>query len=184
MLSFHILIATAGRSSLQRMLDSILPQLTEIDHLTIVFDGVQPTDINVETKGHVHIHSEPVNLGFWGHGIRNKYAPLLEKTDFVMHADDDDAYTPDAFSVLRSGCLDNDTLYIVKMKHPNGRIIPARDHVVHGDIGTPCGIFPYELNKKATWGEYYGGDGSFYQEILNHTVNIGFIDNVIYNIRP
>ena len=24
----------------------------------------------------------------------------------------------------------------------------------------------------------------FYQEILNHTVNIGFIDNVIYNIRP
>ena len=30
--SFHILIATVGRDVLQRMLDTILPYLTEIDH--------------------------------------------------------------------------------------------------------------------------------------------------------
>jgi hypothetical protein len=181
--SFHILIATVGRDVLQRMLDTILPYLTEIDHLTIVFDGVEPTNINVETKGHVHIHSEPIALGFWGHGIRNKYATLLEKTDFVMHADDDDGYATDAFSVLRNICIDNETLYIGKMKNFDERILPTNDKIVIADIGTPCGIIPYELNKKATWAEYYGGDGSFYIEISKYVANIVFFNNIIYNVR-
>ena len=32
--SLHVLVATIGRDTLQRLLNSILPFLTEIDHLT------------------------------------------------------------------------------------------------------------------------------------------------------
>jgi len=179
--SFHILIASIGRDTLQRMLDTILPHLTEIDHLTIVFDGVQPTNVNLQTLGQVHIHSEPVALGFWGHGIRNKYAPLLEKTDFVMHADDDDVYLPNAFIDIRNTCVDTDTLYVAKIKPGSGKIVPVNHEIVIGNIGTPCGIIPYELNKKGTWAEYYCGDGEFYISIAKHTDKIVFIDHIIYD---
>lgn len=177
--SVHILIASIGRDSLQRMLDTILPFLTEIDHLTIVFDGVQPTNVNLETRGQVHVHSEPVALGFWGHGIRNKYAPLLEKTDFVMHADDDDAYLPNAFTDVRNTCVDTDTLYVMKMYFYQFTF-PKTPEIKICNIGTPNGIIPYELNKKGKWGDVVGGDGEFYVSLLEHTDKIIFTDHIIY----
>jgi hypothetical protein len=177
--SFHILIASIGRDTLQRMLDTILPHLTEIDHLTIVFDGVQPTNVNLQTLGQVHIHSEPVALGFWGHGIRNKYAPLLEKTDFVMHADDDDVYLPNAFIDIRNTCVDVDTLYITKM-HYYQFVFPKTPEIKVNNVGTPNGIIPYELNKLGTWGDIVGGDGEFYVSIAKHTDKIVFTDHIIY----
>ncbi len=36
---FHVLIATIGRHSIFNLLDSLLPQLTEDDYLTIVYDA-------------------------------------------------------------------------------------------------------------------------------------------------
>jgi len=180
--SLHILIATAGRSTLQRMVDSIVPFLTDNDHLTIVFDGVAPSQINVESKGTVHIHHEPVALGFWGHGIRNKYAHLLEKTDFVMHADDDDEYAPGAFDAVRSMCTDTSTLYIMKQKRVLGErveIIPRKPEIENGNISTQCGIIPYELNKKGEWGPFYGGDWAFYDSI-QHFAPLVFLDHILY----
>jgi hypothetical protein len=181
--SLHILIATVGRDTLQRMLDTILPYLTEIDHLTIVFDGVQPTNINVETKGQVHIHFEPDALGYWGHGIRNKYKYLIEKTDFVMHADDDDIYLPDAFMHVRNECTDINTLYVAKMHYFNDIIIPRTPEIKLCNIGTPNGIIPYELNKKGNFANNGGGDGEFYTEIAKHADTIVFLDHIIYRIR-
>ena len=179
--SLHVLIATVGRDTLQRMLDSILPFLTEVDQLTIVFDGVEPTKINVETKGTVHIHQEPVALGFWGHGIRNKYGPLLEKTDFVMHADDDDAYTPGAFDTIRSRCTDTSTLYIAKIHRVKKDVyIPAYPKIENTNIGTPCGIIPHEVNQKGDWGGQYGGDYMFYHSIES-LAQVVFLDDVIYS---
>jgi hypothetical protein len=69
------------------------------------------------------------------------------------------------------------------MKNFDERILPTNDKIVIADIGTPCGIIPYELNKKATWAEYYGGDGSFYIEISKYVANIVFFNNIIYNVR-
>ena len=90
------------------MLDSLSPQLLPHDALTIVYDG--HTDIPVALANvsafqcPVYQHCEPVALGYWGHGIRNKYASLLSPRDFVMHADDDDVYTPYTFDWLRRHC--------------------------------------------------------------------------------
>lgn len=179
MATLHILIATIGRPTLQRMLDTILPHLTARDHLTLVFDGVQPTNINVETRGQVHIHYEPIALGFWGHGIRNKYASLLEKTDFVMHADDDDIYLPNAFTDVRNTCVDIDTLYITKM-HYYQFIFPKTPEIKVNNIGTPNGVIPYELNKLGIWGDRVGGDGDFYVSIAKYSENIVFTDHIIY----
>jgi hypothetical protein len=183
MKTFNVLIATVGRETLQIMLDSLKQQLKENDHLTIVFDGVKRKNCDVsEFKCKIHIFEEPIALKYWGHGIRNKYANLLEKTDFVMHADDDDRYVPDTFDRLREVCTDTkDTLYIAKMVM--GSILPKDGKGILGNVGTPCGIIPYDYNKHGKWGLYGGGDGFFYKDINKIIKNTVWLPNIIYLVR-
>jgi len=180
--SFHILIASIGRPSLQNMLDSLIPQLHACDHLTIVYDGVKEVPgLRTEGLAQIHIHHQTPNLGAWGHGIRNKYAKLLERTDFVMHADDDDIYTEGSFDNLRKLCRNPTFLYIAKM-NKRGVTFPIADYIKEGEIGTPCGIIPYDLNKVGTWLPRVGGDGKFYEYIARRAKSVRFINLVIYSV--
>ena len=178
MVNFNVLIATIGRPSLQRMLNSLLPQLQETDHLTVVFDGhsnVPLFDFSLG-KCQIHQYSEPTALGQFGHGIRNKYAPLLFPTTFVMHADDDDMYISNIFDKLRQRCTDGDTLYVMQMqKLTNGFKIPDQKVIAIGCIGIPCGIIPYNLNTLGTWGPKAGGDGEFYVTISKSAKHIDYL---------
>jgi hypothetical protein len=167
------------------MLDSLSPQLSESDCLTLVFDGhATIPEFNISNfKCKVTQYCEPVALGYWGHGIRNKYASLLEKKDFIMHADDDDHYYPNVFPELRALCSDTNTLYIAKMRHVHGSILPPGSFIRLNNIGTPCGIIPYELNMKGTWAQAYGGDGRFYEQIASTGTPVGYLSTLIYHVR-
>lgn len=110
--TFNILIATVGRPSLQNIINSLNDQLNSNDCLTIVYDNtciIPIFDIS-KLKCKLVQYCEPTKLGFWGHGIRNKYSNLLEKKDFILHADDDDIYSKDSIEYLRKKCIDLDTL--------------------------------------------------------------------------
>jgi len=182
--TFNVLIATVGRPTLQRMLDSLSPMLTKSDCLTLVFDGhsVAP-EFNMQAfRCKIIIHCEPKCLGSWGHIIRNRYAALLEPRDFIMHADDDDVYIEGTFDKLRRSCNDVNTLYICKFKLGT-RLIPSNTNIIRGNIGTPCGIIPFELNKKKQFTSLVGGDAEFYIELAKITTP-RFLDLVIYIVRP
>lgn len=183
--TFNVLIATVGRPTLQNMLDSLSPQLLESDCLTIVFDGNSriPSGFDYSKfKCKLNLFNEPSALKYWGHGIRNKYANLLEKKDFIMHADDDDIYTPQAFHIIRSTIMNNSTLYFFKMLFDNSAW-PLHHNCKEGNIGTPCGIIPYDLNKKGIWLNRYGGDGAFYEQILQQVNDVVYSDDFIYIVR-
>jgi hypothetical protein len=165
------------------MLDSLSPQLTEKDCVTIVFDGFSTIPIfdTSNFKCNVHMYCEPVVLGFYGHGIRNKYSRILEPRDFVMHADDDDTYIPESFEKLRNICISTNMLYIARM-NSNGTIIPRSDNKIYlGNIGTPCGIIPYELNTKGNWEHRYCGDGIFYIQLEKYVIPT-FLNEIIYMV--
>jgi hypothetical protein len=190
--TFNVLIATIGRETLQRMLDSLTYMLDEDDCITIVFDGhSEIPNFNVsQFRCKVNQFCEPVALGFFGHGIRNKYAEIMEPRDFVMHADDDDIYREGIFRLLRQVCIDPFKLYIGRMIS-NGHIIPNHGNkkVAIGDIGTPCGVIPYELNKRGKWLHRYCGDFEFYNQISNiilqeNSEGVKFIDVLIYLVTP
>ena len=182
--TFNVLIATTGRPTLQKMLDSLSPQLEKDDCLTIVYDGHNEVPkFNIDDfKCKVVCYFEPEALGYWGHGIRNKYASLLENKDFVMHADDDDMYSKDSFKELRAYCDDVNKLYIAKMTIGD-LIFPPDNTIQRGAIGTPCGIIPLSLNKKVIWGEYYSGDFAVYDLLAKISEPI-FLDIVMYITRP
>ena len=97
--SFNVVIATAGRDTLQRMVDSIAPQLEEQDYLTIIWD-CQPMSLQIDSNCKVISLHNPEPLGFWGHGSRNRWQDELPG-DYFMNADDD-VYTKDAMSIAVS----------------------------------------------------------------------------------
>ena len=186
--TFNVLIATIARPTLQRMLDSLKPQLVAEDCLTLVFDGrTAPSWLSLDRFScKIVIHEEPTALGHWGHGIRNKYAPLLEQRDFVMHGDDDDIYTEGTFAYLREKCTNRGCLYVGKM-HINPRLIvpvPGPNPIRIGNIGTPNGIIPHELNKMGIWKPICGGDGEFYISIAPKASSVALLDKIIYWVRP
>jgi hypothetical protein len=181
--TFNVLIATIGRNTLEDLIESLREQLNENDCITIIFDNNKIRKINNidSLKCKVVIINETTKLGYWGHGIRNKYASLLEKRDFILHADDDDTYFPGAFDKLRKLCINPNITYIamiIKNKYsiPN----PNLNKIVIGNISTQCGVIPYNYNSKSKWGDFYGGDVKFYIDLLKVS-KIKFIKAYIYN---
>lgn len=191
--TFHILIATAGKPCLLNMLNSLKEQLTENDAITIVFDGEgslkQSTLSDEWLNGHkskINIIEQSPNLGYWGHGIRNKYQGILEpKTTFILNADDDDVYVQGSFKKLRELCSNPNTLYIAKfLVRSKNVIVPSQSiKISQDDIGTPCGIIPFSIANNSTWEHRYGGDFNYYDNIQKHCQQIKFLDFIIYYVN-
>jgi len=181
--TFNILVATIGRDTLEKLIESLVDQLTENDCLTIVFDNNTIREVNnvEKLKCKIIIINEENKLGYWGHGIRNKYASLLDKKDFILHADDDDFYLPNSFGKLRKECLNTNVLYITKIIKNNKFIIPSnRADIIIGNIGTPCGVIPYQYNIQGNWGYFYGGDGKYYVDLIKKIGGFIRLNIIIY----
>lgn len=189
MSTFNVLLATVHRPTLVRQLASLVPQLNEHDCITIVFDGIAAIpDLPIlsEFKCCVDTYCEPFALGFWGHGIRNKYSNIMKPRDFVLHGDDDDVYSPNALELLRKNCTDKSILYVAKMDCDRCGILPRYPKLCKYNVGTPCGVLPWHINSNKTlvWGSVHGGDGTFYEEAAKVASKIVFLDFIIYIVRP
>jgi hypothetical protein len=182
--SFHLLLATIGNQSIFNIISMLKNQLNENDYLTIVYDqkdvantleGVKKICSNVTCK--VNIIYEEHNLGFWGHGIRNKYTEL--EGDFIYHIDDDDLVLPDTMESIRKYCNHSDTVYIFKIRLNNNSIIWVNKKVEYSKISTQSGVIPMQINREGFWHLKYGGDFDYYNE-LSKKHNFVFIDKIIY----
>ena len=189
--TFHVLIATIGRPSLRSMLDSLKNELGSDDAITIVFDGKGcisssgfSNDWIRDHSAHITVIEEENKLGYWGHGIRNKYQGILSpKTTYVMNADDDDVYLPASFRTLRLSCIDPSILYLARIIYTeNPTPIPSimERKIIRHDIATPCGIIPFDKASSAEWKQYYGGDFDYYDTLQHSVRSIVFLYHNIY----
>lgn len=177
MKSFNVVIATTGRSTLQRMIDSIAPQLSSEDYLTLIWDSTFDKNVLVNTKATVINIENCYPLGHWGHGSRTKWQHHLPG-DYLINGDDDDTFTSDAMDIVRSHCLE-DKLYVFQMLWGETPI-PKYHKIEMANIGTPCGVYaPHDL---PNWEPVYGGDFKFY-DALSKNREVEFVDKVIYKIR-
>jgi hypothetical protein len=176
--SFNVVIATAGRDTLQRMVDSIAPQLTERDYLTIIWD-CEPRDLRIDSKCNVISIHNPEDLGYWGHGSRTRWQNELPG-DYLLNGDDDDMYADEAMEIIRQHCTE-DKLYFFQYIY-GGLKMPQSHNVVIGNVGTPCGVYP-PIKDLPKWEFEYCGDGKFYVA-LSKRLPVEFIDKVIYRVRP
>lgn len=182
--SYHVLLATIGKISILTILEMLKKQLNNNDYLTIVFDGKDKSkNIEIITlfcknfKCNVSIIVEEKNLGYWGHGIRNKYKDL--KGDFIYHIDDDDILMDNTFDIIRKYCNDINMIYIFKIILENNKIIWRKPEIELNYISTQSGIIPNHINKEGYWELKYGGDYDFYKK-LSDKYPVIFIDKIIY----
>jgi hypothetical protein len=180
--SFHVLLTTIGKPSIFNILKMLGEQLNEIDYLTIVFDANINNLDNIKKyvenfKCKVNIIVEDNNLGYWGHGIRNKHNNL--EGDFVFHVDDDDILLDDSFTHIRKHCKDTNIIYIFKIMLKTNKIIWKTKNLIYSQISTQSGIIPTQFNKNGYWELKYGGDFDYYVN-LSLKYNILFIDKLIY----
>ena len=193
--TFHILIATVGRPSLKKLLDSLKHQLTEKDAITIVFDGLGKKEKSGyddswfsehSCKYTVLIQDPNLGAGIGGEPIRTEYQSLLSpQTTYIMHADDDDEYIAGSFEKLRKLCVDPEVLYIAKMAYaddPSLSIPRQNKEIVFADIGTPNGIIPFHLAGTAEWGMFYGGDYYYYNCLQDCVKGVVFLEEIIYTV--
>ena len=193
-ITLHFILATIGRKSIFRMLESLKYQLDENDSITIIFDGknnlnnyeiIKKYIYNSNTKFicNINIIINEENLGYYGHAIRNKYNDFIE--DFIIHIDDDDYISGNVIEHIKNNCLNKNTIYLYKCIWQEGNKITEmwNEPILKlGNIGTPCGIIPNHINKKGYWGLYVGGDFDFYKSICDK-YNIIFINEIHYIIR-
>ena len=195
--SLHIVIATTTKVQLFGMI-ATLQELTTNDYLTIIFDGSNSNDSKTQSLQNeikkyalnvldcqVHFIHEDVPLGYWGHGARNKYNNLPGDYDFVIHADDDDAFTPNSISTIKKTCRDKNTLYLFKLL-PLGKkkkyepIWTHKNILTYRNVGTQNGVIPKAANQYGRWGHFYGGDAAFYISLVPYVRHIEYIDFVTY----
>jgi hypothetical protein len=178
MKSFNVILTTINRPTLERMINSIKDQLTEIDYLTIIVDiGPARPDLTSGCKATVMWITNSKTLGGHGHGSRTKWQRFLPG-DYHMNGDDDDVYTEDAMAKVREACTE-DKLYIFKMKFGEREIWEDRK-LRYANIGTPCGVYP-PINLP-DWPLEYGGDFKFYEQ-MSKNIGIAFCDSIIYKIK-
>jgi hypothetical protein len=194
MKTISVFITTIGRPTLNKMLLSLVNELTEKDTLYIFIDGKDN-----ETKSKLIINEiinsfvceviitvEDTPLGYWGHGLRNKYQSQL-KGDYIMHADDDDAYIEGSFNKIRekiNNSVNDDVIFYYKFytNFLHKTFVWNHPRLSFGNIGTPSGIIPNKPDLFGEWGYIHGGDYNFYKSCkFEHQE---FVDEIIYIVKP
>jgi len=176
MKSFNVVIASKGRPSLINMVESIAPQLSANDYLTVIWDS-EPFELPIgpDVKYLSIQNKEP--LGAWGHGSRNKWGLYLPG-DYILNGDDDDVYLPDAMEHIRSVCTEQ-KLYVFRMNRGE-LVLPRYPEIEHGNIGTPCLVYP-TMDEYPEWVNRYGGDLDFATE-MSKRLPVEFSEHVIYEV--
>lgn len=161
-MGFSVIVASGGRPTLQRTIDSIVPQLDVHDELLVCVDQRAP----------------------WGHASRNRMT-LAANGDWLCFQDDDDVYTPGAFDVIRTAVRTGDpnAMHIFRMRYPDGRELWTDPEVRLGNVSTQMVVVP-NRQPLGRWNEaLYEGDYSMISETAKHHP-VQWHEHVITLVRP
>ena len=144
-MSLSVIVASGGRPTLARTIQSIVSQLHLEDELIVVVDQQAP----------------------WGHSSRNR-AMTWAKGDHLCFMDDDDVYTSDAFDTIRRGVGEQpDAVHVFKMRYAWGNELWADQEVRLGNISTQMFVVP-NRQPLGQWGDVYEGDFVFIEATAKH----------------
>jgi len=148
------LIATMGRDSISKTLDSI--ECWPGDEILVVGADLPAHAYHPYVR---HIPCEPG--GDWGHSERN-YAMPLARGRYIAHIDDDDIYAQGTRAVMADAIQKTpDRPVLFRMQYPNGVVLWNQPSLCLGNVGTPMMLIPNHREKFGTFGPFNGGDCHF-----------------------
>jgi len=158
-LTFSVIIATKGRESLIDTIASVVSQTVPGDEVLI-----------------------DVNRLPWGNRAKQRQMEKA-KGDWLLFIDDDDAYVPGAFEVVRSKLTTLDTVHVFRMRYVDtGMVLWRRPVLEHGNVGCPMVITPNIPEKLGEWTDRYTADWHFVQETARRIGNVQFHEEVICDV--
>ncbi|CAL5225566.1 g8405 [Coccomyxa viridis] len=188
----HIVIPTVGRKCIFKLLESLEPQLNSQDSVTVGFDGQDREGIFDEVQAmlqRVPGQNEAIMesaYGDMGNSIREKHK--ARRGDFVMFADDDNWYTPDALAMVRAVVHnDRDALYVFQLQFVEGSENDKLPNMVengeieYGNIDTGCGVVPVKHVHLSDWfQDGYGADGAFFHQLSERLPRTYMVPKVLF----
>lgn len=191
--SITYLITSIGRETLKDTLRSLHGQFGfGLDRIHLYFDGECQNNLDTFTE-ELSMFGKDIywellqnKLGHWGHGIRNRYQFECD-TDYIHHMDDDDIYVPSSIPSIRNVLKQHyGKVIIAKFRADGGRIIWKKKDIIFGEVGTPSGFIFNREEIMGGWGLGYGGDFSFYKEVMDNIgkENLFFDGTVVVKTKP
>jgi glycosyltransferase involved in cell wall biosynthesis len=170
MTSLSIIVASSGRPTLKRTIDSARSQIRDGDEILVSVQTDCP----------------------WGHAARNQLMPAA-RGDALCFIDDDDAYTPGALDVIRAAFeAAPSRLHLFKMRYADGRELWHDPRVYCGNVSTQMVVVPRKwvifhsplMGPPPQWGNRYEGDFDFIASCERQRGEPVFHEDVIALVRP
>lgn len=137
-----VIVASGGRPTLARTLQSIIPQLDLYDEILCLVDQLAPG----------------------GYSSRSRMMRAA-KGEHLAFVDDDDEWTPDAAQHIRAAIRENpDAVHIFRAQHPDGRTIWTERALRPGNVTAGTIVVP----NRPPLGVWHGSDFSFIAATANH----------------
>jgi glycosyltransferase involved in cell wall biosynthesis len=189
---FSVIVATVGRPSLRRTLESVFAQeWAEKDELLIVDDAYPQkasrrilSDFTAKWPDRsIRYYQLPVRWGDYGHMPRN-IGIQLARNEYCVHMDDDDIFTPGVFTTIRKALESQPPVLIFKMAQNDGQKLVWKDKEIrYGNVGTPMIVHRREFAGKFL--PHFGGDSDFIRSTAEKAGNkVEWREEVIAVLRP
>lgn len=162
-MKLSVLIASSGRPTLQRAIDSVVPQLQDGDEIF------------------VHVNNDCP----WGHESRNLMMDVA-RGDYLLFLDDDDAYVPDALEKVRYAIASDPgaSIHIFRMDYGDHQIW-SDPEIRLGNVSTIMFCVNRLDCEGAVWADVYEGDFHFITQAAELTEDsVVFHEHVIGLVRP
>jgi len=193
-MTITVVIATSGRPTLPRAIDSVLPQLADGDEILCVFDGHVPADFPARDP-RVRLVADLTPLpSQYGNRQRNIALPLT-RTDWYCFLDDDDTRPPNALVEIRAVAArqSRPLPMLFRMRLANGRVVWKQPELRRCNVGTGSLVIPNIPAQIPAWPvtpDPPGGvsprqtDFNFITELARNFNGREFHSPVIYDCRP
>ena len=166
-MSLSVIIASSGRSTLPRALESASSQMLPGDELLLSVNDNAP----------------------WGHAARNEMMARADG-DALVFLDDDDIYLPGALDAVRDA-LEREParVHIFRMVYGDSSAAPGAyvwtaPELVEGQVSTQTIVAPNWPDKLGSWGDRYAGDFDFARSTCDLAGEPAWHENVIAVYRP
>jgi glycosyltransferase involved in cell wall biosynthesis len=134
-----IIVASSGRPTLARTLDSAATQMLPGDELLVSVNDDAP----------------------WGHRARNELMTRA-RGDSLLFMDDDDEYADGALVAVRAALdIEPSRMHVFRMRYPNGDTIWRTPALICGNVSTQMVVVPNVPERRGWWGDRYEGDYDF-----------------------
>lgn len=171
-----VIIPTKGRPTLERTLDSVVAATYRAgDEVLVMGDGRLPdaerlAAAHAKRMNIVYREIEHTSACAWG-GPQRTLGMRLAAGTHLLFMDDDDAYAPQAFEIVRKAALEHPSqLMIFRMRSFTPRwpwkVLWGHKAIFLGNVGTPMIIVPNIPSQLGVWGSAYASDLAFYESTV------------------